>query len=145
MVVALKTPGDMADGNWQVVLYLDQAADENQRQALAGIFSGECGGHPALLASFIGEVLGVEHLPITFEAEDGQQRFQIGEVAETTVQAIEGQGGNKVIIQNHPLAVAPGEDLVVAKSQSLRHQAFGLNFELSGRTAYYSPFSYAGS
>ncbi|GGK72195.1 DUF1326 domain-containing protein [Amphritea balenae] len=142
VVVALRSPGDMADGNWKVVLYIDQAADENQRSALMGVFGGECGGHPAVLASFIGEVLGVEYLPIRYQANDGYRHFGVGVVAETSIDAMEGQNGNYVSIHNHPLAVAPGEELIVAKSRSLRHDAYGLNFELDGRMAFYSSFSY---
>ena len=109
------------------------------------MFGGKFGGHPALLAGFIGEVLGVEHLPIHFETADGQRGFKIGEIAETTALAIEGQGGSEVTISNHPLAVAPGQTLVVAKSKSLRHEAYGLNFEFSGRSSFYSPFAYANT
>lgn len=143
VVVALHSPGHMAEGNWKVVLYVDQVADDDQRAALTGVFGGEFGGHPAVLAGFIGEVLGVEFLTIRYHGNDGYRCFDVGVVAETTVDAIEGQNGSRVTINNHPLAVAPGQELVVAKSRSLRHDAYGLNFELNDRMAFYSPFSYA--
>jgi len=144
VVVALHSPGPMAEGNWKVVLYLDKAAKEAQAQALGDIFGGKAGGHPAVLASFIGELLGVENVPIRYDAAERKVKVRVGETAETAVEAIEGQGGAMVTIHNHPLAVAPGQTLVVAKSTSLKHNAYGLNLELSGRTAYYSPFAYAG-
>lgn len=144
VAVALHSPGPMAEGNWKVVLYLDQAANTQQTGALGEIFGGKAGGHPALLASFIGEVLGVEQVPIRYEASERNVRARIGEAAEAAVNAVEGQGGATVTLHNHPLAVAPGQSLVVAKSSTLRHNAHGLNIELSNRTAYYSPFSYAG-
>jgi hypothetical protein len=97
-----------------------------------------------MLASLIGEVLGVESLPIRFDIESGRRHLRLGADAGTEVNAIEGQAGNDVTIHNHPLAVAPGETLVVAKSASLRHQAHGIDLDLSERTAYYSPFAYAG-
>lgn len=143
-VVALHSPGNMAEGKWKVVLYLDQAADVSQTEALGTIFGGKAGGHPALLASFIAEVLAVEQLPIRFDSEPRRRRFRIGDSAEADVQAIEGQGGAEVTIRNHPLAVAPGETLTVAKSRALRHQAHGVDLALADRTAFYSPFSYAG-
>lgn len=144
VAVALRAPGAMADGNWQVVLYLDQKADERQQEALGTIFGGKAGGHPAVLASLIGEVLGVESLPIRFDIEKGRRHLKIGDGASTDIHAIEGQGGEEVTIRNHPLAVAPGETLVVATSQSLNHQAYGIDLDHSGRTASYSPFAYAG-
>ena len=144
VAVALHSPGDMAEGNWKVVMYLDQAADPGQHDALGTIFGGQAGGHPALLASFIGEVLGVEQVPIRFETSPGRRRFQLGDSAEADIQAIEGQGGEPVTIRNHPLAVAPGETLTVARSRTLRHDAHGLQLALTGRTAFFSPFAYVG-
>ncbi len=67
-----------------------------------------------------------------------------GSSYEADVKAIEGQNGRKVTIDNHPLAVAPGHSLVVAKSRSLRHQNHGIDLDVSARTALYSPFEYAG-
>jgi len=144
VAVALNSPGPMADGNWAAVLYLDQNANEAQQEALGAIFGGQAGGHPAMLASLIGDVRGVEPMPIEFDIERGRRHLKLGQSAGTEVHAIEGQGGQDVTIDNHPLAVAPGETLVVASSQSLRHQAHGINLDLSERTAFYSPFSYAG-
>jgi hypothetical protein len=144
VAVALNSPGPMAEGNWKVVLYLDMRADESQQEALGTIFGGEGGGHPAVLASLIGEVLGVESLPIHFDIEQGRRHLRIGDGAGSEIQAIEGQAGNDVTVRDHPLAVAPGETLVLAKSNYLRHQAHGIDLDLSERTAAYSPFAYAG-
>jgi hypothetical protein len=145
VVVALHSPGHMAEGNWQVVLYVDERADETQREALGGIFGGKFGGHPALLASFIGEVLGMEFLPIQYDAGQGARGFSVGQVGIAKIKAIEGQGGNAVQILNHPFAVSPGQPLTVAKSDSLKHDAYGLSFEFNDRMAFYSPFNYSSA
>jgi hypothetical protein len=144
VVVALHSPGAMADGGWKVVLYLDETGSEPQRDALTAIFGGQAGGHPAVLASFIAEVLGVERAPIHYENSDGEVRLQIGETAGALVQANEGQDGKPVMLHNHPFPVAPGNPAVLATSESLRHQAYGINLDTSNRTAAYSPFSYCG-
>lgn len=144
VAIALNSPGAMHEGNWAVVLYLDQRADEQQQEALGAIFGGQAGGHPELLASFIGEVKGIERLPLDFVSEQGRRLLKIGEQSGADIAALEGQDGNEVTIRNHPFAVAPGETLVVAESRSLRHQSHDINLEHSGRTAFYSPFAYAG-
>ncbi len=144
IALALNAPGPMAEGNWKVVLYLDQRADEQQQEALGNIFGGKAGGHPELLASMIGDVLAVERQPIGFSVDDGGRHLTIGSSYEADVKAIEGQNGRKVTIDNHPLAVAPGHSLVVAKSRSLRHRNHGIDLDVSARTALYSPFEYAG-
>lgn len=144
VVVALQTPGAMADGNWKVVLYLDEAGSEPQREALAKIFGGEAGGHPAVLTSFISEVLGVEHVPIHYETTEGEVRLSVGQTASAVVHANEGQEGKPVTLHNHPFAVAPGFPAILATSESLRHQAYGLELDTARRSAAYSEFSYTG-
>lgn len=144
VAIALNSPGAMHQGDWAVVLYLDQRADDQQQEALGTIFGGKAGGHPELLASFIGEVRGVEKLPLEFVSEKGRRHLKLGQHAHAEIAAVEGQQGNEVTIHNHPFAVAPGESLVVAESRSMRHQSHDINMELSGRTAFYSPFAYAG-
>jgi hypothetical protein len=42
--VMAHTPGPMGAGHWTVALYLDERANEQQRQALQTIFSGAAGG-----------------------------------------------------------------------------------------------------
>lgn len=144
VVVALHSPGAMADGNWKVVLYLDESASEPQREALGLIFGGEAGGHPAVLSSFIAEVLGVEHVPIDYESSEGEVRLKVGRIAGAVVHANEGQDGKPVMLHNHPFAVAPGIPAVLATSESLQHRAYGIELDTAKRTAAYSPFSYAG-
>jgi hypothetical protein len=51
-------------------LYIDARADERQRDALQKVFSGQAGGFMATLAELVGEVRGVEFVPITFEVAD---------------------------------------------------------------------------
>ncbi|WP_341936899.1 DUF1326 domain-containing protein [Marinimicrobium sp. C2-29] len=144
VVVALHTPGAMADGNWKVVLYLDESGSESQRQALGTIFGGEAGGHPAVLASFIAEVLGVEYVPIHYQSDERGVRLNVGETAGAVVHANEGPDSEPVTLHNHPFPVAPGKPLVLATSESLRHRAYGLELDTARRTAAYSAFSYSG-
>lgn len=144
VVLALHTPGAMADGNWKVVLYLDEAAGESQRNALDQIFGGKAGGHPEVLASFIGELLGVEYVPIHYEYTDSEVRLQVGQTAGAEVHANEGQDGKLVTLHNHPFAVAPGKPATLGTSESLRHRAYGIDLDTASRSAAYSAFSYAG-
>lgn len=145
VALALHAPGDMTAGNWKVALYLDATADEAQREALIKIFGGQAGGHPALLASFISEVLAVEHAGIDYEVSGGERHIRISGRGAVHAAAIAGADGGSVSIVNHPLSVAPGHPLTVAKAQSMHHQAHGLDFDFSERVAYYSPFSYASA
>jgi pimeloyl-ACP methyl ester carboxylesterase len=57
-------------------LFIDEKADERQRQALQSIFAGEVGGRPAGFAASIGEFRGVEFVPISFEMADELVHWQ---------------------------------------------------------------------
>src|ERR671910_781889 len=48
-------------------LFIDENADEGQREALQLIFGGQAGGWPADFAANIGEMRGIEFVPIAFE------------------------------------------------------------------------------
>ena len=48
-------------------MYIDEKANEPQREALQAIFGGQAGGWPAGFAANIGEMRGMEFVPITFE------------------------------------------------------------------------------
>ncbi|MDZ7809523.1 MAG: DUF1326 domain-containing protein [Arhodomonas sp.] len=142
LAMALHTPGNMTDGDWKVVVYVDDDADGDQHEALVQIYGGEAGGHPAVLASFVGEILGVERAPMTFSADGRRLGVRIGEQGAADIEAIEGQAGGEARISGHPVAVSPGNDLTVARSRAVRHEGHGIRLDLDGRTAYYAPFQY---
>jgi hypothetical protein len=58
---------------WKVALYVDERANQDQRDALTQIFSGQASGHLASVAPLIGEVLGVKAVPIEYRSE-GRRR-----------------------------------------------------------------------
>lgn len=144
VAISLYSPAAMHLGNWSVVLYLDERASDQQQEALGIIFGGQAGGHPEVLASLIGEVKAVEPLPLEFVREPGRRHLKLGDHAGADAFALQGQDDREVTVHNHPFAVAPGEELVLAETSSLRHQSHGINLDVSGRTASYSPFAYAG-
>ncbi len=144
VALAVHAPGNMVEAPWRVALYLDDSGSAEQQGALGTIFSGAAGGHPAVLASHIGEVLGVLSAPITFEGSGASRAMRVGEVVDVKVTAMAGQGGAQVTIANHPLAIAPGQELVAAKSEYLRFSDHGYEWELAGRNGFFSPFAYNG-
>ena len=57
-------------------LFIDERADDRQRQALQTIFGGQAGGWPAGFAATIGEFRGIEFVPISFEIADDLAYWQ---------------------------------------------------------------------
>src|SRR5215470_2522538 len=58
VVLAVQTPGPMAEGNWSVAAYIDERADDKQTEALGAIFTGAAGGPMAMFAPLITKNLG---------------------------------------------------------------------------------------
>jgi hypothetical protein len=143
VALAVYSPGHMAKAPWQVALYLDDRASEPQSNALAAVFSGQAGGHPARLASHIGEVLGAGPAAITFESEGTNRSMTIAGVLDVSINAAVGQGDSDITVDNHPLAIAPGFPAVVARSEKLTYDDNGMQWSLAEKNGFYSPFNYA--
>lgn len=140
---AVYSPGNMATNKWRAAVYLDDRASEEQQESLTRIFGGKAGGHPAVLANHVGEILGVEAVPMEFH--DGGNHFglEVGDVGSAEIEQMEGQDGGVTIV-GHPLAIAPGFPANVAKSSGMTYRGHGMDWSESGKTAFYSPFAYQG-
>jgi hypothetical protein len=136
------TPGHMMQTKWKVALYLDDKASGDQQKALGGIFSGQAGGHLAVLGPLIGEVMGVKPVPIEFSASGKQRSLRIPQIAEADIEALDGQGGALVTIENHPFTAVPGHPAVVSTSKKLKISDHGISLDISGKNGFYSAFAY---
>lgn len=142
MALAVHSPGHMATTKWQAALYFDRKAAEAQKNALMQIFTGQAGGHPAALVSFVGEVLGAKSVGIDYHSNGKQRSLKIADVAEAEIEAITGAGGADVTVSGHPLAIAPGFPTMVAKSKKLSYHDYGMQWEISEKNGFFSPFAY---
>ena len=142
VALAVHSPGHMAQVPWTVALYLDQRANGKQTDALTRIFTGQVGGHPQRLAAHIGDVLGISSVAIHFAADGRRRSLRIVDVASVEIEAMEGQGGEPVTVTGHPLCIASGYPAVVARSKQLSYHDHGLDWELSEKNGFFSPFAY---
>ena len=138
----LHAPGLLTDGGWKLALYIDEKANDTQKDALTKIYGGEVGGHPAVIASLVGEVMGVHSAAISFSYEDKRKELVIQGVGEVKMDAIEGEDGGAVKVSNHPLAVSPGQPVVIHKSEHLEYNDYGKNWTQSGTVGLSAPFEY---
>lgn len=142
VAMAAFSPGHMMQTKWQVALYLDDKASDAQKNALTQIFGGQVGGVPGALASFIGQVLGVSSKKLVYQANGRKRSLEIEGVAMSEIEAIEGQGGAEVTLNNVPFTAVPGYPAVQSKSKRVSYQDHGLSWEISGKNGFYSPFMY---
>ncbi len=145
VALAVHSPGHMATTKWKAALYFDDKASEAQKNALMQIFTGQAGGHPAVLVSFVGEVLGAKSVGIDYHANGKRRSLKIADVVEAEIEAISGAGGAEVTVTGHPLAIAPGYAAMVAKSKKLSYHDYGLQWEISEKNGFFSPFVYQAS
>lgn len=134
--------GLMINGNWQAALYVDERADENQFDALVQIFGGKKGGHPAVLMSLVGEVLGISRVKIDFEVQGNSRTLVIPGIAEAEIVGIQGITGADSKIGTPPLCVVTSHPSVVACSKNYLYRDHGRQWEFSERNGFYSEFVY---
>lgn len=145
VALAVHSPGHMVTTKWKAALYFDDKASEAQKNALMQIFTGQAGGHPAVLVSFVGEVLGAKSVGIDYHAEGKRRSLKIADVVEVEIEAMSGAGGSEVTVNGHPIAIAPGYAATVAKSKKLSYHDYGLQWEISEKNGFFSPFAYQAS
>jgi hypothetical protein len=144
VAMAVLSPGNMAQVKWKAALYIDDKANEDQHESLTKIFGGQAGGHPAALASHVGEILGVSTATIDFNKDGKELTLKVGDLASASIEQMDGQGGEPINISGHPLAISPGNPATLAISKSMRYEDHGMSWSEAGRTAFFSPFAYAG-
>jgi len=104
VALAVHSPGHMATTPWNVAVYVDARADENQNASLMKIFGGQGGGHPARLATHIGAIVGVRSVPISFSVEDGKHALTIPDIADVEIAPIAGQVPRHAVIREYQFA-----------------------------------------
>ena len=137
----LYAPGLMTEGGWQVTLYIDDRADAKQKEALQKIWGGQVGGHPAVIASLVGEIKGVHSAKVDITYTDKEKTMKISDYGEVKVNALEGAEGKPVLVENHPLAIAPGFAATVHQSEYVNYN-HNEKFQCAETVGLASPFVY---
>src|SRR5258708_38007984 len=101
------SPGHVDRGNWRGAFYIDERANPAQREALSAIFSFKPGGAFAAQAGFVPQVLRVNFVPITFEAQARQWKMAIAGIGEADITSVDGLDGKEVRVQNFRVRPCP--------------------------------------
>ena len=139
----IDTPKVMTEGNWRLGLFVDDQATDEQTEKLVEVFSGQLGGPMAGLAPLVGEMLGVERVPIEVDDDGVRHSVRIGDAIDFEVEDIVPFGvetGEPVRFAGmfHPVA----SDLTMAEAKRSQINAFGIQYE--GKTGLStSEFSWA--
>lgn len=113
-------PGNILKGNWRTMLYVDDRATPEQQKALEEVFTGKLGGPLKDLSQLIGEFLGIERAPVTFEVQEGKGTFRVGTVLEAELAPFQGATGKPTSMHDTVFTTIPGSPAYVGKAAKYR-------------------------
>jgi hypothetical protein len=128
-VVIGHTPDVMGAGNWSVGLVIDERANAQQREALAGIGSGKAGGPVAAILPLVTKIMGIEYKPIHIEQSGLTRSVSVPGMLD---EAVNGEpspvkSGEPIYVDN---TAHPANTRVALAHATRSHlHAFGLNWD----------------
>jgi hypothetical protein len=127
---------------WDVVLLVDEDADEEQRAALEEIYFGRAGGIWAAVADAHVEAAEVATAPIEFTRDDADISVTVGDIATVEVAGAPGFNGELGTISPHPLTKS--QEMQTGKSTTAT-VSYGDDFawDVSENNAYLGDFELA--
>ncbi|HET7745329.1 MAG TPA: DUF1326 domain-containing protein [Gaiellaceae bacterium] len=136
-------PGAIHEGGGRAVAYVDERADERQRDAITTLMRGEAGGPWAIFINTY-ELDGPHRAPYAVDLAGGRSSCRIGDAAELQVEPIKNPvTGNEV---NPRLLLPEGlltRDLGLFASQRFKVKGH-VSYDHSGRYAAVGAFANSG-
>ena len=138
-------PGNVLAGNWQIVVFLDEGASEEQQQALLDVWTGKLGGPVADLAQLIGDVRGMERVPVTYTVEGVKGTMKYGEYASAKLEPFKGATGESTALHDTIFTTIPGSSAYVGKAEHYRVDMakYGFDIDLHGHNAIQGSFRFS--
>ena len=130
----IEIPGNMGRGNWKVALFIDDRSSEDQYDALVAIFSGAAKGTTGLFQILVGEILGHERQPVSYETEGKTRHITVGRKIQGVVTPVAGNDPDSdLVVTNTQYWMGP--DITVASSSKGKLRAYGRVWDFDGRSA----------
>jgi len=136
-------PGNILEGNWRVIVYVDDGATDEQQQALIDVWTGKLGGPVADLSQLVGEVVAVEKQPVTFQVEGAAGRLAIGRAIEAELEPFTGATGEPTALHDTVFTTIPGSPAYAGKAASYKVAVPDYEVDLQGHNAISGSFRFA--
>jgi len=143
-VVIGRTPGVMAEGNWEVGLIVDRRASHDQQTAIARIATGQDGGPMAAVGPLVGKILGSEVRTIAYRKTGPMSReLSVEDAVQQSVAGVAGANASEPLYVDNTLHPA-NTRLALGRASNCRVHAFGIDWEdATGRNnGHFAPFSW---
>ena len=139
-------PGNILQGNWKAVVYIDDRASEAQEKALLDVYTGSLGGPVADFAALVGEVVAVERAPFTSEVKEGKGILKIGDDVYAEMEPYTGATGALTTLHDTAFSSIPGAPAYVGKAPAYRAKKpeLGIDVDLQGHNAVQGRFLFEG-
>src|SRR4051794_23251517 len=141
LVMICHIPGNVLAGNWAIVALVDEKGSPEQRDALLAAFTGKLGGPLGdLWEALIGEVKGVEFVPITHAVAGGAGSLRAGDSVETEMEPYRRPDRSVPNLLKSVFWTVPGSAAWIAKAGVNRVELpqYGMSWEYEGRNAIQS-------
>jgi len=130
----IEIPGMMSRGNWKVALFIDERASHDAYHAIIDIFSGKARGTTGLFKVLVGEIIGVERQPISYETEGKTRHITVGRKIQGVVHPVGGKDADEdIVIKNTQYWMGP--DITVATATKGKVRSHGRVWDFDGRSA----------
>ncbi len=136
-------PGNMGRGNWKVAAFIDERASEAAYDGLIRIFSGAARGTTGLFGMLVGEFMGAERQPVSFETDGRTRRLTVGKKIKGAVTPIGGADpGQEVMVTNTGYWMGPV--ITIAQADVGRVRSHGRVWDFEGRSAEICQIDWSG-
>jgi len=146
LALAARIPGNVLQGNWRVIAYVDERATPEQKEMILGAHTGRFGGPLAELAPLIGEVLGVYDARIESSVREGKGTIAVGDVISAEMEPYTDAKGRPTKLVDTVFSTIPGSPAYVGRASSFRTNVpqHGFTWEFNGRNAVLGDFRFEG-
>lgn len=117
-------PANISAGNWKVGIVVDDAATDEQAQAIERIISGEEGGPFAEFKPLIGDYAGMERAAVTVSGDS----VSVAGKSDWTYEPYTGPDGSPTVVRGAMFGFAAEYEVGKTKGKS---DSFGLSFASS--------------
>ena len=169
LVQVIKIPGNVLNGHWREVIFVDARATQAQRDALVAAFRGQLGGPLATLAALVEDQVAIYSAPMDYSAQRGYgtlrvdvkatatmgravpsaapgpaQPLTIGTKVTATIQTYHDARGELTTLANSPFSAIPGSPAYLgeAPTYEVNVPEHGMVWTFSGRNAVQGAFHF---
>ena len=141
---AARWPGAIHEGNGTAVIFIDERANEQQREALLKIASGEAGGMPfEIIVTTFSKVLDPQFVPFQFDVKGKNSSAKMGSAVSMAFEPVKNPvtGESEGIRIEHETGfIFKGADVVSAKE--CRVSVGELNFSYPNKAGFVTQVQY---